>query len=196
MATSSPSPRPIRTLAADSPRSDRRGLARTVEVARRSSHRLPCLLCGSASETRRHDSLISGGTEPKANDGRQMHCGRWSVMVGTIAHDLRTKYGNVDHLIVGRRSVSTGLQELDRRRLGRPGIAIIVPRGQPDAAWSAPRVSRAVRGQAPRGNHCRPGTRSSWWRGRRPNIGRDCVVDTSECRFLARSSSAAPATAP
>jgi Nuclease-related domain len=64
-----------------------------------------------------------------------------------VAHDLRARYGNVDHIVVG----PAGVFLLDSKNwfgdvTVQDGTATITPKDNPDAAWSWPRLARALRG--------------------------------------------------
>lgn len=63
-----------------------------------------------------------------------------------VAHDLQGKYENVDHLVVG----PTGVFLLDSKNWHgdvtvENGVAAIVPRDNPDAAWGATGLARRMR---------------------------------------------------
>lgn len=64
----------------------------------------------------------------------------------SVAHDLQGRYGNIDHLVVG----PAGVFLLDSKKWSgevtvTDGVATITPIDNPDAAWSATGVARAMR---------------------------------------------------
>lgn len=64
-----------------------------------------------------------------------------------VAHDLQGRFGNVDHMVVG----PGGVFLLDSKNwfgvvTVADGVATVTPRDNPDAAWSWPRLSGALRG--------------------------------------------------